>query len=127
MEENGFNRIASNYEYLDENNEKNENNESNNHQNLESQDNQDFVEHNSPHSETYIEIITEKDESGQPLSVLEVDLVISREKGRETRRLQINFAGIDMTKKEMVEKSVDIDRHSFERLKHFFCNLDWNS
>lgn len=76
---------------------------------------------------TYIEIISEKDASGQPVSALEVDLIISREKGKETRRLSINFMGIDMEKKEMVEKSVDIDRQSFERLKEFFCNLDWNS
>ena len=76
---------------------------------------------------TYIEIISEKDASGQPVSALEVDLIISREKGKETRRLSINFMGIDMEKKEMVEKSVDIDRQSFERLKDFFCNLDWNS
>ena len=76
---------------------------------------------------TYIEIISEKDSDGQPISVLEVDLVISREKGKETRRLSLNFSGIDMVKKEMVEKSVNIDRDNFERLKHFFCNLDWNS
>jgi hypothetical protein len=76
---------------------------------------------------TYIEIISEKDENGQPISVLEVDLVISREKGKETRRLSLNFSGIDMVKQEMIEKSVDIDRDNFERLKHFFCNLDWDS
>jgi hypothetical protein len=81
----------------------------------------------SPHNKTYIEIIAEKDNQGQPLSVLEVDLIISREKGRETRRLSMNFAGIDMEKKEMVEKSINIDRESFEQLKQFFSNLDWNS
>ena len=81
----------------------------------------------SPHNKTYIEIIAEKDSQGQPLSVLEVDLIISREKGRETRRLSMNFAGIDMEKKEMVEKSINIDRESFEQLKQFFSNLDWNS
>ena len=81
----------------------------------------------SPHNKTYIEIIAEKENQGQPLSVLEVDLIISREKGRETRRLSMNFAGIDMEKKEMVEKSINIDRESFEQLKQFFSNLDWNS
>lgn len=81
----------------------------------------------SPHNKTYIEIVAEKDSQGQPLSVLEVDLIISREKGRETRRLSMNFAGIDMEKKEMVEKSINIDRESFEQLKQFFSNLDWNS
>lgn len=121
MEEQGFNRIASNYEYLDEQK------EISSQDNLVESENQIINEYSTPHSDTYIEIITEKDESGQPLSVLEVDLVISREKGKETRRLQINFAGIDVIKKEMIEKSVDIDRQSFERLKHFFCNLDWNS
>jgi hypothetical protein len=76
---------------------------------------------------TYIEVITEKDEDGQPVSVLEVDLVISREKGKETRRLSMNFTGIDFEKKEMIEKSVNLDRESFEILKKFFTQLDWNS
>lgn len=76
---------------------------------------------------TYIEIITERDDEGQPISVLEVDLVISREKGRETRRLSMNFAGIDFEKKEMIEKTVDLDEQSFETLKEFFSQLDWNS
>lgn len=76
---------------------------------------------------TYVEIITERDEEGQPISVLEVDLVISREKGKETRWLSMNFAGIDFEKKEMVEKSVNLDEESFEALKKFFTQLDWNS
>ncbi len=76
---------------------------------------------------TYIEIISEKDDAGQPISILEVDLVISREKGKETRRLSLSFAGIDLEKKEMIEKSVNIDEDNFERLKNFFCNLDWKS
>ena len=80
-----------------------------------------------PHNKTYIEIIAEKDDSGQPLSVLEVDLIISREKGKETRRLSMNFASIDIDKGEMVEESINIDRESFEQLKQFFSNLDWNS
>ena len=73
------------------------------------------------------QIVAERDESCQPLSILEVDLVISREKGKETRRLEMNFAGIDLEKKEMIEKSVSISRENFEILKHFFCHLDWNS
>lgn len=77
------------------------------------------------HNKTYIEIITEKDATGQPLSVLEVDLIISREKGQETRRLAMNFAGIE--NQEMIEKTVNIDKDSFEELKLFFSNLDWNS
>lgn len=76
---------------------------------------------------TYIEVVTEKDESGQPISVLEVDLVISREKGQETRRLSLNFAEVDVKNQEMVEKSVNIDRECFEVLKKYFCQLDWNS
>lgn len=80
---------------------------------------------NVSHNKTYIEIITEKDPTGQPLSVLEVDLIISREKGQETRRLAMNFAGIE--NQQMVEKTVNIDRDSFEKLKLFFSNLDWNS
>lgn len=85
-----------------------------------------FTHPNNPPS-TYIEIISEKDEAGQPISILEVDLVISREKGKETRKLSLSFAGIDLDKKEMIEKSVNIDKDNFEKLKDFFCNLDWNS
>ena len=77
------------------------------------------------HNKTYIEIVTEKDATGQPLSVLEVDLIISREKGQETRRLAMSFAGIE--NQQMVEKTVNIDRDSFEKLKLFFSSLDWNS
>tara|TARA_R110001592_G_scaffold92035_8_gene268761 strand:- start:1906 stop:2298 length:393 start_codon:yes stop_codon:yes gene_type:complete len=76
---------------------------------------------------TYIEIVATKDDSGQPMSVLEVDLIISREKGKENRRLAMNFAEIDVASKQIVEKSVNIDRDSFEKLKDFFTNLDWNS
>jgi len=80
---------------------------------------------NVNHNKTYIEIVTEKDATGQPLSVLEVDLIISREKGQETRRLAMSFAGIE--NQQMVEKTVNIDRDSFEKLKLFFSSLDWNS
>lgn len=90
-------------------------------------DNKNNIPENPLYNKTYIEIIAEKDSQGQPLSVLEVDLIISREKGKETRRLCMNFAGIDMEKKEMIEKSINIDRESFEQLKEFFSNLDWNS
>jgi hypothetical protein len=76
---------------------------------------------------TYIEIVASKDESGQPMSVLEVDLIISREKGKENRRLAMNFAEIDVKSKQILEKSVNIDQESFRKLKEFFSNLDWNS
>ncbi len=81
----------------------------------------------SSNGKTYIEIVATKDDSGQPMSVLEVDLIISREKGKENRRLAMNFAEIDVASKQIVEKSVNIDRDSFEQLKNFFTNLDWNS
>jgi len=76
---------------------------------------------------TYIEIVASKDESGQPMSVLEVDLIISREKGKENRRLAMNFMELDVKSKQIVEKSVNIDQESFRELKEFFSNLDWNS
>jgi len=97
--------------------------DSNNHNNNPNNNNPN----NNNLPSTYIEIITEKDEQGQPTSVLEVDLVISREKGKETRKLSMNFAGIDFEKNEMVEKSIDLDKDSFEHLKRFFSQLDWNS
>jgi len=85
------------------------------------------LERPSSNGKTYIEIVATKDDSGQPMSVLEVDLIISREKGKENRRLAMNFAEIDVASKQIVEKSVNIDRDSFEQLKNFFTNLDWNS
>lgn len=84
------------------------------------------VETKKSHPSTYIEIVTEKDESGQPLSVLEVDLIISRERGEEKRNLSINFAGIDVEKKEMVEKSINIGKDNFYVLKKFFSQLEWD-
>ena len=97
--------------------------------NLEEFNSEELIVNHDKHSHpsTYIELIVEKDSTGAPLSVLEVDLVISREKGKETRKLAMNFAGIDLVKKEMIEKSVSIDRENFEILKSFFCKLDWNS
>lgn len=86
-----------------------------------------MLEINDDFPATYIEIVTEKDNEGQPISVLEVDLIISREKGKETRKLSMNFAGIDFEKKEMIENSISLDRDSFEVLKKFFTQLDWNS
>jgi hypothetical protein len=81
----------------------------------------------SPNEKTYIEIVASTDESGQPMSVLEVDLIISREKGKENRRLTMNFAEIDEKSKQIIEKSVNINKESFMELKEFFSNLDWNS
>lgn len=87
----------------------------------------EVVKSPNSHGRTYIEIVATRDESGQPMSVLEVDLIISREKGKENRRLTMNFAEIDEASKQIVEKSVNIDRGSFNELKEFFSNLDWNS
>jgi hypothetical protein len=103
MEEN----IVQNQEVVNQNN------------NLDNKENQ--------YSETYLELITERDESNQPLSVLEVDLVISREKGKENRNLSINFTGIDIEKKEMIEKRVTLDKQNFDIIKNFFSQLRWDS
>lgn len=126
-EQESFDRVPRNHGYGTELVDKNQQLETVNEESI--QDEVSIMENspNNAHANTYIEIVAERDESGQPLSILEVDLVISREKGKETRRLEMNFAGIDLEKKEMIEKSVSISRENFEILKHFFCHLDWNS
>lgn len=126
-EQESFDRVPRNHGYGTELVDKNQQLETVNEEPI--QDEVSIMENspNNAHANTYIEIVAERDESGQPLSILEVDLVISREKGKETRRLEMNFAGIDLEKKEMIEKSVSISRENFEILKHFFCHLDWNS
>jgi hypothetical protein len=86
-----------------------------------------YNKNSSPNEKTYIEIVASTDDSGQPMSVLEVDLIISREKGKENRRLTMNFAEIDEKSKQIIEKSVNINKESFMQLKEFFSNLDWNS
>jgi hypothetical protein len=76
---------------------------------------------------TYIEIVTKIDEEHRPVSVLEIDLVISREKGQEYRSLSINFAEIDSVKQELIEKSISLNEDSFYVLKQFFSQLEWNN
>lgn len=126
-EQESFDRMPRNHGYGTELVDKNQQLETINEEEVQNDVTPEVSHSKNPHANTYIEIVAETDETGQPVSILEVDLVISREKGRETRRLEMNFAGIDMTKKEMIEKSVSISRENFEILKHFFCNLDWNS
>lgn len=124
MEEEVHSVIESGQEHVQQNNGQ----EGNPHLNQDVQNiREQNVNHGNNNPVTYIEIITEKDESGQPLSVLEVDLIISREKGEEKRSLSINFAGIDTEKKELVEKSVNINQDSFHQLKEFFAQLEWNN
>lgn len=56
---------------------------------------------------------------------LEVDLVTFREKGIQTKYLSINF--IDETKNPPQLFSKSLDQESFNTLKKFFSQLDWNN
>jgi hypothetical protein len=56
---------------------------------------------------------------------LEVDLVTFREKGLQTKYLSINFIDETQTPPQIFSKSLDQD--SFNTLKKFFSQLDWNN
>lgn len=72
--------------------------------------------------QTYIAI-------GEPEnSLLEIDLVTFREKNNSMRYLSFNFSGINPKTGEPQDAFVNIDsEESFNELKKFFIQLDWNS
>lgn len=55
----------------------------------------------------------------------EVDLVTFREKGQQTKYLSISF--IDETQNPPLIFSKSLDQDSFNTLKKFFSQLDWNN
>jgi len=55
----------------------------------------------------------------------EVDLVTFREKGQQTKYLSISF--IDESKNPSQVFSKSLDQESFNTLKKFFSQLDWNN
>lgn len=55
----------------------------------------------------------------------EVDLVTFREKGEQTKYLSIGF--MDETQSPPFIFSRSLDQESFNTLKNFFSQLDWNN
>ena len=58
--------------------------------------------------------------------ILELDLVVFREKGEQTRYLSISFAQPD-EKGNMKSVSINLNEESFQNVKKFFEQLDWQS
>ncbi|HUS49429.1 MAG TPA: hypothetical protein VMZ91_04655, partial [Candidatus Paceibacterota bacterium] len=55
----------------------------------------------------------------------EVDLVTFREKGQQTKYLSLSFVDENHNPSQVFTKS--LDQESFNMLKKFFSQLDWNS
>jgi hypothetical protein len=58
--------------------------------------------------------------------LLELDLVVFREKGEQTRYLNLSFAQPDENG-VMKSVSVNLNEESFNNIREFFKQLDWNS
>jgi hypothetical protein len=58
--------------------------------------------------------------------LLELDLVVFREKGEQTRYLHLSFAQPDENN-NMKSVSVNLNEESFKTIQEFFKQLDWNS
>lgn len=57
---------------------------------------------------------------------LEFDLVVFREKGEQTRNLTITFGQKDQSG-EPAEVSIKLNEESFNVIREYFKNLEWNS
>ena len=53
---------------------------------------------------------------------LEFDLIVFREKGEQTRYLNVTFG-----EKDQNPTSISLNEESFNSIKEYFKNLDWNS
>lgn len=66
------------------------------------------------------------DQSNPASGTLELDLVVFREKGEQTRCLNITF-GQKNGNNEPSSVSISLNEESFNSIKEYFKNLDWNS
>ena len=57
---------------------------------------------------------------------LELDLVAYREKGEQTRYLSVTFGQKD-DQGEPASVSINLNEESFNTIREYFKNLDWNS
>ena len=57
---------------------------------------------------------------------LELDLVVFREKGEQTRYLTITFGQKDQSG-EPATVSINLNEESFNSIREYFKNLEWNS
>lgn len=57
---------------------------------------------------------------------LELDLVVFREKGEQTRYLTITFGQKDQDG-ESSAVSINLNEESFNAMRDYFKNLEWNS
>lgn len=57
---------------------------------------------------------------------LEFDLIVFREKGEQTRYLNVTFGQKDGNN-EPSTVSISLNEESFNSIREYFKNLDWNS
>jgi len=74
---------------------------------------------------TYIRLET-KNNDGQVSGILEIDLISFRERGVESRFLQVNSVGASQNGQEG-DVTIAIDNEAdFNKFKEFISNLNWN-
>ena len=70
--------------------------------------------------QTYLSLGNERDGN------IEMDLVTFREKGQQVRYLSFLINSLD-TNQQPVSASLSLDEQSFNHIKEFFSQLEWNS
>jgi len=58
---------------------------------------------------------------------LEIDLITSRQRGEEVRFLAVTVMTKTSDMEHPEEVSINLDRESFDKLKLFFNQIEWNS
>lgn len=77
------------------------------------------------HMNTFVSIGSDAQEND---SLIELDLVYVREKGREERFLKIELSGHNITHPERPQQyaiKVVNSKEEFDKLKNFFAQLEW--
>lgn len=74
-------------------------------------------------SKTYLSL---GDPANPKSGMLELDLVVFREKGEQTRYLSVTFSQKDGDN-EPASVSINLNEESFNSIREYFKNLDWNS
>ena len=75
---------------------------------------------------TYLGLAFQSDDETVANS-LEIDLVTARQRGEEVRYLAVTVMTKTADMEESAEVSINLDRESFDKLKIFFNQLEWNS
>jgi len=74
-------------------------------------------------SKTYLAL---GDAANPTSGTLELDLIVFREKGEQTRYLNVTFGQKDEAGQQS-SVSISLNEESFNSIKEYFKNLEWNS